>query len=235
MTIGDLQSEILTLSLAPGAPHRVIIEELSGVPTTTCSSHAGFLKIAPSADPAAVFLHRDFDGTGRGLNFLTGICATFPRTPIVVLAPAGDYRAMTQALALGAADFIGFPLVSEEVIARLFKRIADAKRPALAQGTLNFGDLELTPAARQVACNGRRTQMPPVTFSILSKLAEPGGIPQSRLDLIAAGWRGRVVSGNSLDQKIGQIRHSLHELESRMKVKAIYGVGFQLVDDKMAG
>jgi DNA-binding winged helix-turn-helix (wHTH) protein len=67
------------------------------------------------------------------------------------------------------------------------------------------------------------------------KLAEANGSPQSRSELIAAGWRGRVVSGNSLDQQIAQIRHTLSDLGSRLKLKAIYGVGFQMSEEKLEG
>ncbi len=60
-------------------------------------------------------------------------------------------------------------------------------------------------------------------------MVQAQGAVIERQDLVERAWKGAAVSSNALDQQVLVIRKSLLDLHSRVTLRAVYGVGFQLV------
>ena len=217
------------MALVPELAKGRLIEEMIGGTCYTFTDPGDFLQVSTKHQPAAVFLHRDFCGSSRGLSFLPSLLNTYPETPILMLVPTGDYATMVQALALGAADVVPSPLVKEEVLSRLHRRVADTRTHSASRDQRSCGDIRLITALRQVICGVRMRQLAPVPYSLLECLIQNYPRTAERSELIIYAWKGRTVSANSLDQQIQQVRVGLAEVGSSLHLKSVYGVGFQLI------
>jgi DNA-binding response OmpR family regulator len=174
--------------------------------------------------------------SGGGLALIPRLTKLYPRVSILVLGRQSD-RCLTQAFALGAADFIYRPVDRDEFMSRFHRRLNDAKQIGASMPEQVFGDIKLMPALSQVQRveqDSHSGEVPTVTlhpsqFCLLRVLIEAHGSVLSRTQLMGAVWKGHVISENALDQQIHGVRKALHEIGSKVVVKAVYGVGFKLV------
>jgi DNA-binding response OmpR family regulator len=206
-----------------------LVEEVSGQQSLPFATAGDFLAVASFHAPTAVLLDANVDRHGGGLELVPKIVTLYPGVPILVLGRPGD-KTLQQALALGAADFVPKPLQRNELMARLFKRLSEAKKYAAAVFIPAYGDIELGVDGRLVVCTqGRKAaQLQPSPFRVLQALVDAQGEVMERGQLAAAGWKGAAISANALDQQVHVIRRSLVEIDSVVQVMAVYGIGFRL-------
>jgi hypothetical protein len=76
-------SEVILLSPLAGVGGE--IELMIGITSYTFIDPDAFLQVASLHQPAAVFLHRDFIGWGKGLSFLATVLSTYPETPTLII------------------------------------------------------------------------------------------------------------------------------------------------------
>jgi len=134
--------------------------------------------------------------------------------PIVMLTAKGDPFDRVVGLELGADDYVPKPFEPRELLARMR---AVLRRPPLDTGTarstgMQFGRLEIDPAARTVRLDGKDRSLTAYQFDLLLALAERAGRVLSREQLIDA-VKGETLEpfDRSIDVHIGRLRAAIED------------------------
>jgi len=94
---------------------------------------------------------------------------------------------------------------------------------------LSFGDLQLDPFRRTVACHGQPLPLTARELAILEGLfRNPGGIV-SREDLFEQAWGEREQPmSNTIEVLVSRLRRKLREAGSAVTIEAVKGLGYRL-------
>jgi DNA-binding response OmpR family regulator len=149
--------------------------------------------------------------------------------PIVMLTAKGDPFDRVVGLELGADDYLPKPFEPRELLARLR---AVLRRPQLGAAStpagLQFGRLEIDPAARLVRVDGKERQLTAYQFDLLLALAERAGRVLSREQLIDA-VKGEALEpfDRSIDVHIGRLRAAIEDDPKQPhRIITIRGAGY---------
>ncbi len=203
-----------------------MIEAAVGIRTLEFASAKQMLAQTASLLPKAVFVDIHLDGE-NGLTTLPEIRSRWPYVPILVVTADSTEERISEALAMGADDFILKPLRPIEVVARLQARLADQ---ALKQASQNlaWGDLKLDQAQRVLHGPKGERFLSPTELGLLAALIKGAGNTLERNLLKALCWEGLAVSDNALDRKVFEVRKAITEVGSDCVVRTTYGIGFAL-------
>jgi DNA-binding response OmpR family regulator len=108
--------------------------------------------------------------------------------------------------------------------------VDDGWLSALAAQELGLGDTELLDTTdRQLVVGGRRVDLTPLEFDVMSYLYERAGTPVDRRDLLAdiRGYDAEIGS-NVVDSVVHQLRKKLRDRAGRLET--VRGVGYRLTD-----
>ena len=135
--------------------------------------------------------------------------STTHEIPIIMLSARGEDGDRTLGLDIGADDYMTKPFSPKELIARI-KAVLRRVRPAIASDVLEYGSLRLFPRKKLVECDGRRVELGPKEFAILSLLMERPGQVFSRAQLLDNVWgHGIYIEDRTVDVHIGRLRKAL--------------------------
>lgn len=167
---------------------------------------------------------RDADGLRSGVD---------PRTPVLVLSGRHDEVDRLRAFERGADDFLAKPYSYPELRARahaLLRRTEE--RPTRSR--LRVGGLQIDPASREVRLNGNRVELAGKEFALLRTLAHDPTRVYTKEELLRTIWGYRVPgSTRTLDSHACRLRQKLADTGERFVVN-VWGVGYRLVDEKVA-
>lgn len=102
--------------------------------------------------------------------------------------------------------------------------IADDSTPSCWR----FGAVVLDEHDASVSVDGARVAIDRSGFDLLHCLMRHAGDTVSKDDLMRAGWRGRVVTENSLAKSIGRLRQALNDPNGEI-LRVVHGFGYRLV------
>jgi DNA-binding response OmpR family regulator len=150
--------------------------------------------------------------------------------PIVMLTAKGDPFDRVVGLELGADDYLPKPFEPRELLARLR---AVLRRPPLggaaaARTGMQFGRLDIDPAARTVKIDGKERTLTAYQFDLLLALAERAGRVLSREQLIDA-VKGEALEpfDRSIDVHIGRLRAAIEDDPKQPhRIITIRGAGY---------
>ncbi|MEZ5383041.1 MAG: response regulator transcription factor [Microthrixaceae bacterium] len=148
-------------------------------------------------------------------------------TPVVVLtAKDGEYDE-TDALELGADDFVRKPFSHAVLVARLHAAIR--RSAGSATTAITVGDLEVHPGRRAVHAGGVQVKLTAREFAVLEVLARKSPDVVSKRELVDEVW-GMDFEGdpNVAEVYIGYLRKKV----GRRRVRTVRGVGYQLVNGR---
>lgn len=149
----------------------------------------------------------------------------WPLSPLILTAPAAEADMLTEAMALGADDFITKPFDHHEVMRRV-----DVRRRALqkraARETITFGALTIDTLQRSVTSTRGQRFLSPTEVKLVSELAKANGAVVPRDQLKSRCWPQSTVSDNALNRKLYEIRRRLKPICEGISIRTIYGVGF---------
>ena len=131
--------------------------------------------------------------------------------PVIMLSARGEDGDRTLGLDIGSDDYITKPFSPKELIARI-RAVLRRARPSLANEVLEYGTLRLFPNKKLVERDGRRIELGPKEFHILSLLMERPGQVFSRSQLLDNVWgHGVYIEDRTVDVHIGRLRKALQK------------------------
>lgn len=167
----------------------------------------------------------------NGTDLCREITATTSAHVVMVSARAEEVDIVV-ALELGAADFVGKPLRTRELIARinaLLRRGPRRQAKGATSGILEAGPLSIDLERRSVHVHGEVVAFSRKEFDLLVALVEAEGQVLSREDLIDMVWWGQELADTrTVDTHLKRLRKKVERDPSRPKhLVTVRGVGFR--------
>lgn len=176
--------------------------------------------------------------TFSGFEVVQRMRAAGAEIPVLMLTCYGDVESRLRGLNAGADDYLAKPCDFRELVARVQALL---RRAAPVQGTterlLRFGSVTVNLTARSAECEGVALALTRTEYLMLQCLAEKGGQPVSREELLRTVWgygaetNTRTVETHvwRLRKKIGDSGDEPHWIVNRS------GLGYVLVSDPEPG
>ena len=149
------------------------------------------------------------------------------KVPTLLLTAKDTSRDVIYGLDLGADDYLTKPFELAVLLARV--RALTRRPSTLVQGPLQVGDLILRSDTHEVECNGRRTSLTPMEFTLLETLMQRSGQVVRKEDLAAIGWgTEQPFNESTLYVFIRSLRGKLHAADRPDLLHTVRGVGYVL-------
>ena len=162
-----------------------------------------------------------------GLEVCRRLRRTGSRVPVLMLTARDEVRDRVAGLDAGADDYVVKPFALEELLARvraLLRRSADE-----AVDRLQFGDLELDPATREVRRGDELIDLTRTEFALLELFMLNPRQVLTRSIIFERVWGYDFGFGsNSLDVYIGYLRRKTEAAGKPRLIQTIRGVGYAL-------
>ncbi|MDH7971314.1 response regulator [Sphingomonas sp. AR_OL41] len=169
-----------------------------------------------------------------GLAICRRLRASGEDVPILMLTARGDPVDRIIGLEMGADDYLAKPFTPRELVARIN---AILRRTAPRGGTerdrrFSFGPFLLNPAAMTLHRDAMPITLSSREFALLVALANAGGRPLSRAQLIdRALGRDAEVTDRAIDVQVMRLRKTLGDDSTEPAwIRTVWGVGYMLAD-----
>lgn len=153
-------------------------------------------------------------------------------TPVLMLTARDKVEDRVQGLKGGADDYLIKPFAFTELLARieaLLRRGASHASQPLT--SLRLGDLDVDLARRKVTRAGRRLELSPKEFTLLTVMLRRQGEVLSRTVLAEQVWDLNFDSEtNAIDVAVRRLRAKLDEGFDRPLLHTVRGMGYVLED-----
>jgi two-component system alkaline phosphatase synthesis response regulator PhoP len=205
-------------------------------------AHAGFGVLTAADGPTALRLAR----TGRpdlivldlGLPGMDGldVARTLRRggdVPIIMLTARAEESDKLVGLELGADDYLTKPFSPKELVARVRAVLRRVEGSGAATEVVRAADVELDLPRMLVTVAGRRVELTPTEFQILTALARQPGRILTRSQLLDA-VHGQAFESyeRAIDAHIKNLRRKLEpDPRSPRYVLTVFGVGYRFADE----
>lgn len=160
-------------------------------------------------------------------------------TPVLMLTAKSEEFDKVLGLEMGADDYITKPFSIREFIARvkaIFRRI-DRVQPSLDSSetalTLRFGELAIDLDKRKVTSQGKRVELSPKEFELLSLLASNPGKCYDRSKILNLVW-GYDFDGyeHTVNSHINRLRTKIEpNLHDPIYILTNWGVGYRFNEE----
>lgn len=226
------KGEILIVDDEPGIVRLISMYlEREGFQAVTARGGAEALELMTRRSPALVVLDimlPDIDGWE--------VCREIRRTsdvPIIMLTAREGDEDKIVGLELGADDYVTKPFVPRELVARvkaILRRSTRAAVPEQAETLLDFGELTIDTAKRDVRLKGEQITLRAKEYDLLVELARRPGVVFSREKLLQDVW-GYDFFGDSgtIDVHVRRLRAKLNDNSTNPTyIETVWGVGYRL-------
>lgn len=151
--------------------------------------------------------------------------------PLITLAAVDGEHDTVRVLDAGADDHLTKPVGAFHLEARI-RAILRRTRPTPTNPVVVVGGLRLDRAGRVAELDGRRLDLSPKEFDLLTYLAEHVGTVVSKAVLLSKVWKERRgVSERTVDVHLAWLRRKIGETAARPRyLHTVRGVGVKLVD-----
>lgn len=169
-----------------------------------------------------------------GFEVVQRLRAAGAAMPVLMLTCYGDVESRLRGLGAGADDYLAKPFDLRELLARvqaLLRRAAPAR--AAAVRLLRFGNVTVNLEARSAGCEGVALALTRTEYLILQCLAEKGGQPVSREELLRTVWGyDAETNTRTVETHVWRLRKKIGDAgdEPRWIVNRS-GLGYVLVSD----
>ena len=204
--------------------------------------HGGFDVVVASDGESAVSAARgskpdlvvlDLGLPGRDGLDVTRELRRSSSVPIVMLTARGDEADRIVGLELGADDYVVKPFSPKELVARVraVLRRTDAARDGGAE-ILRAADVEIDVPRMRVEVAGRRVELTPTEFQLLSTLVREPGRVFTRAQLLDAVHGVAFESyERAIDAHVKNIRRKIEPTPGRPRyLLTVHGVGYRFAD-----
>ncbi|MGH2443452.1 MAG: response regulator [Chloroflexota bacterium] len=230
------KGEVLIVDDEPGIVRLITMYlEREGFQTASARTGAEALSIISRSSPALVVLDimlPDIDGWE--------VCREIRRAsdvPIIMLTAREGDEDKIVGLEIGADDYVTKPFVPRELVARvkaILRRARSVPAADAADMVLDFGQLTIDPAKREVRLDGENITLRAKEYDLLVELARRPGVVFTREKLLQDVW-GYDFFGDSgtIDVHVRRLRAKLNDDSSNPRfIETVWGVGYRLKEQQ---
>ena len=148
-------------------------------------------------------------------------------TPVIMLTVLGEVEDRVKGLELGADDYLTKPFAFTELLARIHTILR--RGPVRTSEVLRVGDLEIDFMAHRVTRGGKRIDLTPKEFALLSLLARRSGEVLSRTRIGERIWDiGFESDTNVVDVHMRRLRAKVDDPFEIKLIHTVRGIGYVL-------
>jgi len=149
------------------------------------------------------------------------------QTPVLFLTAKDGLPDRVKGLNLGADDYLVKPFAFSELLARI--RSILRRGPSRQPETLKRADLEIDLVRHRVARSGKKLDLTPKEFALLTLLVRRAGEVLSRTAIAEQVWDMNFDGGtNVVDVHVGRLRSKVDEPFTQALIHTVRGVGYVL-------
>ncbi len=164
-----------------------------------------------------------------GWSVITEVRRSGKQTPILFLTARDSVQDRVKGLELGADDYLVKPFAFSELLARVHSILR--RRPTLQSEILCIADLEIDLLRHKAMRDGKRLDLTPKEFALLSLLARHTGEVLSRTLIAEQVWDMNFDSDtNVVDVAIRRLRRKVDDPFPKKLIRTVRGVGYVLED-----
>jgi two-component system, OmpR family, copper resistance phosphate regulon response regulator CusR len=164
-----------------------------------------------------------------GWSILTEMRRSGKQTPILFVTARDSIQDRVKGLELGADDYLVKPFAFSELLARV--RSILRRGPARQPEMLRIADLEIDLIRHRVLRGGKRLDLTPKEFALLSLLARRAGEVLSRTLIAEQVWDMNFDSDtNVVDVAVRRLRSKADDPFTKKLIHTARGMGYVLED-----
>ena len=161
-----------------------------------------------------------------GLEVLRTIRTRKLDVPVLLLTARGEVSDKVGGLNSGADDYLTKPFAFPELLARVRALL---RRPPVLEGTLlEFDDIRMNLALREVSCGDRQLDLSPREFALLEFFLRNAGQVLSRTQISEHVWENSFSTGtNVIDVYIGYLRRKIDGDREHSLIQTVRSIGYR--------
>lgn len=168
-----------------------------------------------------------------GLEVLQKLRASGSSTPVLILTAKDSLDDKMEGFRIGADDYLTKPFAFEELFARI-KALAKRKGSVIVSNP-SYGDIELDEDQHDLKKGTLSIHLGAKEFELMQTLFRNAGKPVGKEMLLNRAWAGGDEGDyNSIEVYISFLRKKLTALKSNVIIKSLRGIGYELVEEKLA-
>lgn len=149
------------------------------------------------------------------------------KTPVLMLTARTELDDRVHGLDAGADYYLTKPFQTQELLACI--RAITRRQTRARDNSLSFGDLRLDLDSCQLSCGGKSIRLSKKEFDILSRLlSNPESVVTKESLLLSVWGYESNAEDNNVEVYISLLRRKLHHLGSRVNIKTLRMLGYQL-------
>jgi two-component system, OmpR family, response regulator len=178
-----------------------------------------------SRQPNLVILDSELPG-GDGLEFCRWLQQQ-RQSLILMLSAQSSEADIVAGLRAGADDYLTKPFGMQEFLARV-EALTRRSRSVNAPASLDYGDVKIDLVQRRVRLKAEHIDLTPQEFSLLYVLAQAGGLPLTRTELLRKAWPDEIDNHRTVDTHILSLRKKI-EIDPRQPslIQTVRNVGYR--------
>jgi two-component system, OmpR family, copper resistance phosphate regulon response regulator CusR len=162
-----------------------------------------------------------------GWSVITELRRRGTETPVIMLTALDSMQDRVRGLELGADDYLVKPFAFSELLARINTVLR--RGPTLKQDVLRVGDLELDVHGHRAMRGGKRLDLTPKEFALLSLLMHRSGEVMSRVRIAERIWNIRFeTESNVVDVHMRRLRAKVDDPYEVKLIHTVRGSGYVL-------
>ncbi|HEY9630286.1 MAG: response regulator transcription factor [Oscillatoriophycideae cyanobacterium NC_groundwater_1537_Pr4_S-0.65um_50_18] len=175
--------------------------------------------------PSLVVLDSELSD-GNGLEFCYWLQQQ-RQAMILMLSSRGTESDIVAGLRAGADDYLTKPFGMQEFLARV-EALTRRNRAIAAPASLDYGDLKIDLIQRRVRLKESYIDLTPQEFSLLYVLAQAGGLPLNRTELLRRAWPDAIDNHRTVDTHVLSLRKKI-EVDPRQPslIQTVRNVGYR--------
>jgi len=183
--------------------------------------------------PSLIILEAEF-ASGNSLEFCQWL-QQHQQSLILILSGRNTEADIVAGLKAGADDYLTKPFGLQEFLARV-EALLRRQRKITPLFSLDYGDLTIDLVHRRVRLKGSFIDLTPQEFSLLYVLAQSGGIPLTRSELLQRAWPDAIDNPRTIDTHVLSLRKKidLHPGEPSL-IQTVRSVGYRFNKEKLEG
>ena len=183
--------------------------------------------------PSTIVLDTDLPD-GDSLEFCQWLRRS-QQSSVLMLSAKATESDIVEGLRAGADDYLTKPFGMQEFLARV-QALVRRQKASSAPSHLDYGSLRIDLIQRRVWLDGRAVDLTPQEFSLLYALAQSGGMPLSRAEILRRAWPDSIDNPRTVDTHVLSLRKKV-EAEPRQPntVQTVRNVGYRLNVELLKG